>query len=60
MINHINRSIETTHRLTGMPHDEIVRRGLIRKEIPMYGIGGALTMGALVAQDRCSTSDERR
>jgi hypothetical protein len=52
MINHINRSIETTHRLTGMPREEIVRRGLIRKEIPMYGIAGATTMGALAAQDQ--------
>jgi len=52
MINHINRSIETTHRLTGMPREEIVRRGLIRKEIPMYGLGGAAAMGALAAQDR--------
>ena len=51
MINHINRSIETTHRLTGMPREEIVRRGLIRKEIPMYGLAGATTMGALARQD---------
>jgi hypothetical protein len=50
MINHINRSIETTHRLTGMPREEIVRRGLIRKEIPMYGLGGAAAMGALADQ----------
>jgi hypothetical protein len=52
MNNHINRSIETTHRLTGMPKEEIVRRGLIKKEIPMYGIGGAAAMGGLAAQDR--------
>ena len=51
MINHINRSIETTHRLTGMPRAEIVRRGLIRKEIPMYGLGGLSAMGGLAAQD---------
>jgi hypothetical protein len=51
MINHINRSIETTHRLTGMPRDEIVRRGVVRKEIPMYGIGGAAVMGGVAAQD---------
>jgi hypothetical protein len=50
MINQINRSIETTHRLTGMPREEIVRRGLIRKEIPMYGLAGATTMGALADQ----------
>lgn len=53
MINQINRSIETTHRLTGMPRDEIVRRGLIRKEIPMYTMGGqpVPVMGGLAAQD---------
>jgi hypothetical protein len=51
MINHLNRSIETTHRLTGMPRDEIVKRGVIRKEIPMYGLAGATTMGALARQD---------
>jgi hypothetical protein len=51
MIETINRSIETTHRLTGMPRDEIVRRGLIKKEIPMYGIGGAAAMGALADQN---------
>jgi hypothetical protein len=51
MINHINRSIETTHRLTGMPRAEIVRRGLVRKEIPMYGLGGLAIMGGLARQD---------
>ena len=50
MINTLNRSIETTHRLTGMPIEEIVRRGLVRKEIPMYGVGGAAAMGALANQ----------
>lgn len=51
MINHVNRSIETTHRMTGMPRDEIVKRGLILKQIPMYGVAGAAAMGALAAQD---------
>ena len=51
MISHINRSIETTHRLTGMPREEIVRRGLVRSEIPLYGVGGATAMGALARQD---------
>jgi len=51
MINHINRSIETTHRLTGMPREEIVRRGLIRKEIPMYTRGG-LPVSGLAEQDQ--------
>jgi len=47
MIDQINRSIETTHRLTGMSIKEIVRRGLILKEIPMYGLGGLITGGAV-------------
>jgi len=36
MVQVINDAIERTHRLTGMPRDEIVRRGLMRKEIPIY------------------------
>ena len=51
MISQVNRSIETTHRLTGMPREEIVRRGLIRKEIPMYGLAGTAVMGGLAKQD---------
>jgi hypothetical protein len=43
MIQVINDAIERTHRLTGMPREEIVRRGLIRKEIPIYG-GGPLPL----------------
>ncbi len=41
MINQINDAIERTHRLTGMSRDEIVRRGSVRSEIPIYGLGGA-------------------
>jgi hypothetical protein len=37
-----NDVIERTHRLTGMPRDEIVRRGLVRKEIPIYGVTGVI------------------
>lgn len=29
-------AIERTHRLTGMPREDIVRRGLVRGEIPLY------------------------
>lgn len=48
MINHINRSIEITHRLTGMPREEIVRRGLVLKQIPMYGLAGAVGAAPLM------------
>ena len=58
MINHINASIERTHRLTGMPREEIVRRGLVLGEIPMYGLGaitlggGAAAMGGIADESR--------
>ena len=52
MIGHINAAIERTHRLTGMPREEIVRRGLVRKEIPMYGVLGALGLGAASGGDQ--------
>ena len=48
MIQHVNEAIERTHRLTGMPREEIVRRGLVRGEIPIYGISGLATLPALV------------
>ena len=53
MISVVNEAIERTHRLTGMPKDEIVRRGLVRGEIPIYGVvpPGAI-MGELARQDR--------
>ena len=34
-----------------MPREEIVKRGLIREEIPMYGIGAA-ALGGVAAQDQ--------
>jgi hypothetical protein len=40
MIHHVTEAIEGMHRLTGMPRDEIVRRALIRCEIPIYGTAG--------------------
>jgi hypothetical protein len=52
MIGIINEAIERTHRITGMPREEIVRRGLVRSEIPLYGMGGAAVMGGVAAQDQ--------
>jgi hypothetical protein len=40
-----------------MLRGEIARRGLVLKEIPMYGVAGALTMGGLAAQDRYGEDD---
>jgi hypothetical protein len=40
MISYVNDSVERTHRLTGMPRDEIVRRALVLGQIPLYGMAG--------------------
>ena len=49
-IQTVNESIERTHRLTGMPKEEIVRRGIVRSEIPLYAIGGAAITPAMLAE----------
>jgi hypothetical protein len=51
MISTVNEAIERTHRITGMPKAEIVRRGLVRGEIPLYGMAGTAVMGGLARQD---------
>lgn len=51
MISEINDMIERTHRLTGMPRQEIWERGWLKNEIPLYGVGGLTAMGGLAAQD---------
>jgi len=48
MINQINRSIWTTHKLTGMPVEDVVRLGVILKKIPMYAVPGILGTGAVM------------
>jgi len=47
MMEHINDAIERTHQLTGMPREEIVRRGLVRGEIPLYARGPGVPMPGL-------------
>ena len=50
MIQHVNEAIERTSRLTGLPPEEVVRRGLVRAEMPIYGMAapaGALAVGAM-------------
>lgn len=45
MIEHVNDATERTYRVTGMPREEIVWRGLICKEIPRCGIASATRHG---------------
>lgn len=57
MIKNLNDSIERTHRLTGMPREEIVRRGLVLREVPMYGSGGVTLAPLAIYGSGSSTSD---
>lgn len=51
MIGHVNEAIERTSRITGVPPAEVVRRGLVRGEMPIYGFAapaaGAIAVGAM-------------
>jgi hypothetical protein len=40
----VNEAIERTHRLTGMPGQEIFERGLGRSQIPIYALASATAM----------------
>lgn len=54
MIQNVNEAIERTHRITGLPKDEVVRRGLVRAEIPLYGLAGAAAapvFGSMINRD---------
>jgi hypothetical protein len=45
--------VAITHRLTGMPRQEIWERGFLKNEIALYGVMGGAGLGtALMAADR--------
>jgi hypothetical protein len=54
MISHVNASIERTHRLTGMSRHDVVKRGAIGKQIPMYGVGAAGLLAPQLLEERAA------
>jgi hypothetical protein len=42
--------LERTHRITGAPRAEVLR-GLIRSNMPMYGISGSILAGSQAFPD---------
>jgi hypothetical protein len=50
MISWVNDAIERTHRLTGVSRDDIVRLGIIRSKMPIYGLAGGLALPGLLDQ----------
>jgi hypothetical protein len=52
MIQHVNEAIERTSRITGLSPDEVLRKNLIRKMGPLYGVAAAgVGTAALMGQD---------
>lgn len=52
MIQHVNEALERTARITGMSPQEVLRKNLIRKMGPLYGVGAAgVGTAALLSQD---------
>lgn len=54
MIQIVNEAVERTSRMTGVSPEEVVRRGLVRAEMPLYsgGPGGAIVGGAASTRER--------
>lgn len=52
MIETVNQAIERTSRLTGTRPEDVVRRALIRAEMPLYASGGAVADNAIDAAKR--------
>ena len=46
MIGIVNEAIARTSKITGLSPEEVVRRGLVRAEIPLYGAAAAGAAGA--------------
>lgn len=46
MIGIVNEAIARTSKITGLSPEEVVRRGLVRSEIPLYGTAAAGAAGA--------------
>ena len=60
MIGIVNEAIERTSRLTGMPPEEVVRRGLVRSEIPLYGAAGFAAINGLNSSSNESEPNFKR
>jgi len=57
-IETINDSIERTSRLTGMSPQDVLSRGVIRGEIPLYALLGSVGAGAAAKQSFGSIADQ--
>lgn len=49
MIEIVNEAIERTARLTGKSPKEVVRKGIVRGDMPIYGVAATAGLGGLAA-----------
>jgi hypothetical protein len=56
MIQEYNEAIERTSRITGMAPADVVRRAIVRAEMPLYGAAGVIGAG-VAAQSGASEDD---
>lgn len=47
LINTLNGVVERTHRLTGIPREQVFKEGWLLKKLPLYGVGAAMFAPAL-------------
>ena len=52
MIQEYNEAIERTSRITGVPPAEVLRRGILRAEMPLYGAAGVIGAEQVVNQQQ--------
>jgi hypothetical protein len=52
MMEIVNEAIERTSRMTGLNPQDVLRRGIIRAQIPVYGLIGAVGAGAAAGAAR--------
>lgn len=58
MIQEYNEAIERTSRITGVSPAEVVRRGIVRAEMPLYGTAGVIGVNQVIDQEQPGLSDD--
>ncbi len=60
MIQHVNEAIERTARITGVSPEEVVRKAIVRAEMPLYVSAGPSPVGVLAGGPPEARRDDRK
>jgi hypothetical protein len=58
MIQNVNEAIERTSRITGLPPEQVVERGLVKSEMPLYAGGGSVIDDAIRVSSNIANARE--